>query len=743
MTATAHPYKFFKAGGFDQVSFSSGAEIANLEKLDQKLWVALACPSSGLVFDSVTLAQIDSDKDGRIRAPEIIAACQWTTGLLKNPDTLLKGSEALALSDINDSCPDGAAILASAKHILQALGKAEALVISLEDIQAVEKVFAQTLFNGDGIIPAECSEDEGNINVIKDIIHCIGAETDRSGKPGVNLTKVEQFYTDLEAYSSWWALHEQDPKNILPLGSQTEAAFGALNAVKSKVNDYFSRCRLASFDERALLALNRQESEYLELASKDLSISASEVAGFPISKVEADKPLGLKSGINPAWLAAIQTFVTLVVEPLLGSKSTLSESEWTKLCATFAPFEGWSTSKTGGSVESLGLDRIRAILAGNHKEHITELIAKDQALATEFNSLVMVEKLVRYNRYLVKLLTNFVSFRDFYGKSEKAIFQAGTLFLDSRSCELCIQVQDAAKHAKMAALAGSYIAYCDCSRSGTGEKMQIAAIFTNGDSENLMVGRNGIFYDRKGDDWDATISKIIDNPISIRQSFWSPYKKLIRMIEEMAAKRAAEADAASDAKLKGAATATVNVDKSPLPPKKVDVGTVAAISVAIAGIGGLITGIIGQLTGLLSLPFWQFCIAAAGLLLLISGPSMIIAWLKLRKRNLGPLLDANGWAINAKATINVPFGATLTQVAVLPKGSKAGADDQFGEKGNTWIGLLKVVLVISFFFSLLNHFCIWDTLIFNSTGKHYPQFFKVAASLPESGNPKIILETVK
>ena len=60
-----------------------------------------------------------------------------------------------------------------------------------------------------------------------------------------------------------------------------------------------------------------------------------------------------------------------------------------------------------------------------------------------------------------------------------------------------------------------------------------------------MVGRNGIFYDRKGRDWDATITKIVDNPISIRQAFWAPYKKVARMIQEQIAKRAASADEAS------------------------------------------------------------------------------------------------------------------------------------------------------------------------------------------------------
>ena len=59
-------------------------------------------------------------------------------------------------------------------------------------------------------------------------------------------------------------------------------------------------------------------------------------------------------------------------------------------------------------------------------------------------------------------------------------------------------------------------------------------------------------------------------------------------------------------------------------------------------------------------------IAFVGLLLLISGPSMIIAYLKLRKRNLAPILDANGWAINASAVVNIQFGNTLTHLAELP-----------------------------------------------------------------------------
>jgi hypothetical protein len=71
-------------------------------------------------------------------------------------------------------------------------------------------------------------------------------------------------------------------------------------------------------------------------------------------------------------------------------------------------------------------------------------------------------------------------------------------------------------------------------------------------------------------------------------------------------------------------------------------------------------------------------------MLLISGPSMLIAYLKLRQRNLGPILDAGGWAVNTRAMLNIPFGATLTRVAELPQGAQRSVRDPFAEKKAPW-----------------------------------------------------------
>jgi hypothetical protein len=334
---------------------------------------------------------------------------------------------------------------------------------------------------------------------------------------------------------------------------------------------------LAAFDGRLSSLLNRTEEEYKVLLTKDLTVSAQEVAGFPVSRIVPGQPLSLIGGLNPAHASAMATFRSVAVLPLLGERESLTEEDWQTLQNRLAPYAAWLGAKAGIRVETLGITRVREILQGPAKTAIAALIARDRELEAEASGVASVEKLVRFHRDLIMLATNFVNFRDLYDGGSPAIFQAGVLYLDQRSCNLCITVVDPAKHAVMASLAGAYLAYVDCVRKATGQKLTVVAVFSQGDDENLMVGRNGVFYDRKGLDYDATITKIISNPISLRQAFWSPYKKFVRLIEEQVAKRAAAASAEADAKLAAAAAATANADKAaPAPaaaePKKIDVG---------------------------------------------------------------------------------------------------------------------------------------------------------------------------
>ena len=697
--ATTYNWKFFRAGGFNQVVIGSGADLANLDQLDQKLWVALACPTTGVEFDKTTLALIDTDKDGRVRAPELIAAAKWAAGLIKNPDDLLKGSATLKPSAINDANPEGKLI---ANFARQVLGKGDNDEVTFDEAAAAAATFAAKPFNGDGIVPADSASDDATKAVIADIITCLGAAADVSGKPGVSQAKVDQFFAEATAYSDWWKKAEADA-TVLPLGVNTEAAAGAVKAVKAKVEDYFARGRLAAFDPRAVNALNRDEKEYAALGAKDLTNNHADIAGLPLAQVGATTPLPLTQGINPAWAGAIAALLANAITPLFGAKTVLTEADWNALTGKLAAFDAWNAGKSGGSVEKIGLARAREILAGKAKETLTALIAKDSAEAGNATAVIGLHRLIHYHRDLAKLARNFVNFADFYGRKDKAIFQAGTLYLDQRSCDLCLSVDDASKHAAMAGMAGTYLAYCDCARKGSGEKLSIVAGFTDGDSDNLIVGRNGIFYDRKGRDWDATITKIVDNPISIRQAFWSPYKKLVRMIEERAAKQAAAADANSNTQLTAVANAPLAPagTAAPAAPAKpaFDPSVIALLSLAIGALAGAVASILAFLG---KFETWQVPLVVVCIMLVISAPSMAIAWLKLRKRNLGPILDANGWAVNAKAKMNVPFGGALTGVAALPPGATFGAADKYAEKPAVWPKVLAFAFALWFVWAFLN-----------------------------------------
>jgi len=672
--AKAHVWKFFRTGGIDQVSLETGADLLHLEQLDQKLWVALSCPVKGLELDEKTLALIDTDGDGRIRVPELINAVKWAAARVKDAGQLLQGAEAMPLAAFNDATPEGRILLASARQILTNLGKKDAATITVAEAADTAKIFSASSLNGDGIIPPDATDDPAAQALIKDIIACLGGSKDRTGAQGVTAAQADAFFKEIDAYIAW--VSQSGTKNIAILGDATDAACSALRAVRAKVDDFFARCRLAAFDSRAVAALNRSEADYTAIAAKDLQAGAAEVANFPLASIAPDRALPLASGVNPAWAAAIAKLQDAVVTPVLGpGKTELTETEWQQLNSRFTAYETWLGGKAGSAVEKLGLARARELAAGQGRAVLADLLAKDQALEPQFKAISDVERLVRYHRDLRALLHNFVNFADFFSRDRDAVFQAGTLFLDSRSTELCIRVD--APNA-LAAMSKAYIAYCTCTRTG-GATMTIAACFTQGDGDYLFPGRRGVFYDRAGRDWDAVITSIVDNPISIRQAFWSPYKKFIRMVEEQVAKRAAAAEAASSSKLAAAAETTANVDKAKPAeaPKKVDVGTVAALGVAVGAIGGAIATLA---TGLARLAPWQLPLVLVAIILVISCPSMIIAWLKLRQRTLGPILEGNGWAVNGRVKINLPFGTALTAMAKLPPGARRSLEDPYEDK---------------------------------------------------------------
>jgi len=693
-----HNWNFIRKGSIFQVQLNNVEDLQALDSLDPKLWVALSCPVDNLEIDRRTLALIDCDADGRVRIEEMLNAVRWTLTRLSDPNSLFKGGE-LPLSAIKSDKPEGEKVLASAQRILSNMGAGDATRISVEQAANTDKIYGQSRLNGDGVIAHDATDDPEVQQLITEIMDCLGAVTDRSGEPGITKEKLVKFFTELQSYDAWWTRGEIDSakgESVFPLGEATPEAFTHFIAVEKKVDDFFARCLLASFDARAEEPLNRDIALYKEIAAEDFSLRRADIEELPLARITATSTVPILTGINPEWKTRMQLLCEQVIQPLgIGPGDYLELDEWKAVKAQFNAYRKWRQSKPETDVEKLTIKRVRSLLQSDLESKINALLEEDEALAPEMKAVDAVEKLARFHRDLITILNNFVNFNQFYSESESAIFQAGELFLDGRECHLCLRVADPAKHAVLASLSRAFIAYCECRRKDAKGTFFIAAVFSAGDSANLIVGRNGIFRDRSGMLWDTTIVRLIENPISIREAFLMPYIRIGRFIGEKLEKWAVTRDKAMQKQME-TGVETIGSESSDGKNEKSGASSIGGMAGMLAA-GGIALGAVGAglaslFQTLKTLAFWELPLVFFGLVLMISLPSMIIAWLKLRKRTLAPLLDASGWAVNGRTLISARLGRILTTRASLPLAAHCEFDERRGARTAFWAALGFAVL---------------------------------------------------
>lgn len=682
-------------GGCSRVQITKGEDIAHLDELDPKMWTVLSCPVSGLEIDDKSLNYMDCDGDGKIRLNDIIATSKWIVGAVNDPDLLLLGKDSFDIENFDKENEVGVRLYKSAKQILKNLKK-KGSVISISNVADMSAIFAGTKFNGDGVIIEASTEDADERAVIASAIATMGGVEDKSGEIGVNGEIIENFYKALADYAAW-----HDSKVDALYGDNTEKVMELFNSLDAKVRDYFMRSKLAAYSPDSTEVLDVQNSRIDAISGENLTSKLDEIASYPLARVTKNQKIDLKESLNPVWAPKFNALKDIVFGP---DKSTLSESEWDEIASKLATYVAWKGAKVGEVVESLGIETIKQYLQQDKKGSILALVEQDAILKEEVDNIALLDKFLYIYRDFYRLLKNFITFHDFYEKDPKikSIFQSGRLIIDQRECLFCMKVADTAKHSLSAASSGMYLVYCDCVTKSRKDKIQVMAAITVGDIGDIVVGKNAIYYDSNGLEWDAVITKIIDNPISMGQAFWSPYRRIAKTVEGFIVKNVSEKDSKI---MKNVTTSLTGVAKPASDPKAVasvtpfDIGKFAGIFAAIGMAIGMIGSAFASLVkGLVSLDWWQVVLTFFGCIMIISGPSMIMAWIKLRSRNIAPILNANGWAINASSKISIPFGETLTKIAKFPK---LNLKDPYAKKSiptwSKWVistSSLIVVLVI-------------------------------------------------
>ena len=647
-----YKWKFFKSARCVQVKLEKGEDVAALAELDQKLWTVLSSSTDGLRFDPATLKLLDADGDGRIRVPEVLAAIDWLKLRFRSLDFLFARKDEISLSDVNDATDEGKALLASFKSILAREDRSSAETISLAEVLGAAKLFNAQPFNGDGVVTPKSTSDAAVSAVIAKIAASEGTVADRCGDEGVDQAKADAFFADAAAYLAWKAAGPA----AATLGDKTAAAYDAFTAVAAKIDEYFTP-----------------------------------PADLPLVAEDPTPSIPLTSGLNPLWVGKFQNFANNAAAPALGTEGieSITRAEWDAIKAKLAPYGAWLAAKAGAAVEGIGDDELATIVKdGKMQKAVNDLIGRDLALAEEYARFVDCERALRYSANLANWLCNYVNQANLYDTKSESVFRTGELYIDGRVCRLCFHVANEGAHAALAEKSKCCLLYVKLSRKATGEAREICAVVTAGSTAPLYVGRNGMFYDCDGKDWDAVVSKVVEAQVSLREAFWSPWAKIATTISDQCKKFLSSKQDAAVAKVGDGATAAAAAPAAPAAQSANGAAlasSVAAIGIAVGFIGAACGGLLSILT---KTPVWQTMLGVLAIILLVSLPSVVLAWFKLRARDLGAILNAGGWAVNRPLFFSMGLARTFTRRAALPVGAAVARDPYASHT------LLKCVLVL-------------------------------------------------
>ena len=341
---------------------------------------------------------------------------QWEKYIKKyfaKPEIIMEEGDSIPLDALGDCdfCA-GHSPKESAKSVLEILGKSDVTEICYDDVASSDKLFSSFVINGDGVLPADCINEDEIALVVKDIITCTGGADDICGVKGISRLEKEDFFAFAKSIREWRETAVNDEPKIFFLKDKTDVAAKAFTKVQSKINDYFLRCSLINYDEDVKNILKAQTDKMF--VSENGSLFPKEkLAELPLAICAANKPLPLDSTINPAWQSEINDFNENVIKHFFDNKiDSLTEENWRKIEKAFEPYLAWYKAMPENPVSVLGLDRINEILNSNAEEIIDEYLSG-------LNNISVAPKVVFGNTKSVHFTPN---------EKPKTLSEAGEIF---------------------------------------------------------------------------------------------------------------------------------------------------------------------------------------------------------------------------------------------------------------------------------------------------------------------------
>jgi hypothetical protein len=319
---------------------------------------------------------------------------------------------------------------------------------------------------------------------------------------------------------------------------------------------------------------------------------------------------------------------------------------------------------------------------GDTVEALRALLEESHRTALDLGRVRALEKLILLRAWILPLANSFTSFPDLYDPERRALFEMGTLVMDGRHLTLAVRVADRKSHARLSDESNLFVLFAEVSdREGT-PLYEVAVPVTSGGRGNLGVGKRGLFIDSDGRQLHARVVQIVENPISFREALVAPFVRLgsalterLEKMQEQASKRIETAGLGAADRVQQAAktptadgaSATPEAPAAPPAPGGTPGGWLAGGGIAVAALGSSGAFVIKTLAGM---SVWTILGGISSIALAILLPILLVAWLKLRRRDLSAILEGSDWGINARMRLTHSQALEFTHRPDFPPGSR-------------------------------------------------------------------------
>jgi hypothetical protein len=647
-------------GGDWQPSLDNFDDAVAALALPDTAWAVLSCPIDGMDLDANFVALIDRDADGRVRTDDVREAVAWTASMLCNLRGVTEGVAQLRVDDLTELAGGHRD---TALALTAALGHDDSVALTLADLRNTEALCQCGDRDGDGVVPVHCLPPELQA-AAESILSVCPAEQALNGNLGVTRAVLEQFATERDAAIAWF----DEEQGRSPWGEATVDLARSLVDCDSAVQAWFSLSKLVVVDpasaqiieqgsaEHALRAPVGQDPARLAALLDELPLASPDVGGFLTFEC-------IRPGSRHEALLALR-------DAVFDRAASLSAGEWDAALTTAHKIVAWENAGSLLVARPLGVDVLRGI--GNHTLNELRLCCElDERNRQYFTHLHELEKLLVYQRDLFRFCRNFIAFTDLMDPNRRALFERGTLILDGRTFHFAMRVRDIKRHKARAELSGIFVLYVQVAfrreASDAPTLETVAVPVTRGTSAGLGVHRRGVFVDRDGHYHEALVVGVVENPVSFTEALLTPFGRVGQYLSGKLEKLTQKLDGDFDKQV-------TDISKLPAaPPPAPGMNPLMGGTIAFAALGSAFAFITKQLS---EIGGPRILIALVILSALVAIPTVLVASVRLYRRNLAGLIAASDWALNDRMRLTASLGRLFTRRPALPAKVVAATRDR-------------------------------------------------------------------